>query len=121
MNRTDRNTISDSTPSVTLTVGELREVVRQEINAVLCQRADFRETENALSPAQQLSTRPYLDVREAAELTRLAVSTIRLYIRKGELKGQKLGRRIIISRGELERFLAGNSGKVTELFPSLTG
>lgn len=52
---------------------------------------------------------PYLTVKEAAEVSRLGVSTIRLYIRKRKLVACKIGRRVIIKRSELERFLEANS------------
>ena len=58
------------------------------------------------------SAKPYLSVKEAAEFARLAPSTIRLYIRKGKLKAQKVGRRVIISRGDLEAFLSRNPTRV---------
>src|SRR5262245_4701482 len=48
---------------------------------------------------------PYLTVNEAAKLASLAPSTIRLYIRKGQLKALKVGRRVVVPRIELERFL----------------
>jgi excisionase family DNA binding protein len=35
----------------------------------------------------------------------LAPSTIRLYIRKGELKAHKVGRRVLIAKADLESFL----------------
>jgi|SRR5215813_1561917 len=109
MNPANNNIILDSAPSVTLTVGELREVVRQEINAVLRQH-DFRDIGKS-SSVTNVAVKPYLNVREAAEFSRLAVSTVRLYIRKGILKSNKIGTRVIISRAELERFLANNSTK----------
>jgi len=48
---------------------------------------------------------PYLTVKEAANLSRLGQSTIRLMIRKRELKALQVGSRVIIKRGDLERFL----------------
>ena len=53
-----------------------------------------------------VTLRPYLTIKEAADMSRLASSTIRLYIRKRELKAQKVGSRVIIKRTELEQFLA---------------
>ena len=63
------------------------------------------------------SRRSALTVPEAADLARVAPSTIRLYIRKGHLKPQKVGRRVILSRTELERFLGSQSFNVVELYP----
>lgn len=47
----------------------------------------------------------YLTVREAAKLSSLAVPTIRLYIREGKLTVRRAGRRVIISRRDLEEFI----------------
>lgn len=47
----------------------------------------------------------YLTVRQAAKVSSLAVPTIRLYIREGKLKSRRAGRRVIISRKDLEKFL----------------
>jgi excisionase family DNA binding protein len=41
---------------------------------------------------------PYLSVKEAAQLTRLSPSTIRLLIRRGKLQAKHVGRRVIIRR-----------------------
>jgi excisionase family DNA binding protein len=52
--------------------------------------------------------KPYLTVKEAADFGRLALSTVRLYIRQRKIKAQKVGRRVIIAREELEAFLSRN-------------
>lgn len=98
--------VTDSDPSVTLTVGGLRKLVREEIKAVLADQRNQPSSQRSTT-GNQPSAMPYLTVKEAADLARIAVSTIRLYIRKGRLRPQRvgLGRRIVISRGELERFL----------------
>ena len=107
---TDSQKIVDSTPAVTLTVGQLRELVRQEVERALCAGMQPAEVQPA-APAK-----PFLTIREAAELARIAPSTLRLYIRKGHLKPRKVGRRIIIARAELERFLGSPSSNVVELY-----
>jgi excisionase family DNA binding protein len=84
-----RNSITDASPAVMLAVPDLRNIVREEIRAVLAEQ----------------KINPYLNVKEAAKLATVAESTIRLYIRQGKLKSQKWGRRIVISRVELDRFL----------------
>jgi excisionase family DNA binding protein len=110
--------ILDSNPCALLTIGELRQVIRTELLGVLGKYGGLQERRTSSSPNQSIATKPYLTVKEAAELARLADSTIRLYIRKGKLKRQKVGRRIIISRIELEKFLGLDSKKVVELFPT---
>ncbi len=48
---------------------------------------------------------PYLTIKEAAKLSRLGESTIRLVIRKRQLRAHQVGSRVIIKRTDLERFL----------------
>ena len=93
----------DSTMLVTMTKGELRELIRNEIQAVIATTSGV-----TLNPEFSGRQKPYLTVREAADLARLATSTVRLYIRKRKLKAQKVGRRVIIARCELEAFLSQN-------------
>jgi excisionase family DNA binding protein len=45
---------------------------------------------------------PYLSVKEAAQLTRLSPSNIRLLIRRGKLPAQHVGRRVIIKREDAQ-------------------
>ena len=98
MSEMNNNTIQESDPSVTLTVGQLKALVREEVEkAVGSNGIAARYPENA--------PKPYLTVKEAAEMARLAPSAIRLYIRKRELKAHKVGRRVIIKRLDLEGFL----------------
>ena len=47
----------------------------------------------------------YLTIKEAADISRLGPSTIRLFIRKRELKAHQVGSRVIIKRTDLEGFL----------------
>jgi excisionase family DNA binding protein len=50
----------------------------------------------------------FLTVKQAAEHSGLGSSTIRLLIRKRQLGAQKIGRRVLIKRTDLERFLEAN-------------
>jgi len=84
-------------------VEELRELIRAEV-----QMAIGTAKEASLNPAAGGSQKPYLTVREAADFARIAPSTVRLYIRKRQLKARKVGRRVIIARVELEAFLSRN-------------
>jgi len=47
----------------------------------------------------------YFTIEEAAKFSLLGPSTIRLYIRKRELRAHQVGRRVIIKRTDLEGFL----------------
>ena len=104
--------LADSSPSVTLTVGQLRAIIREEVHGALCSGGVQLAAETHSAPS---TAKPFLTVREAAEMSRLAPSTVRLYIRKGHLNIRKIGRRVIIARAELERFL-GSPSKVVELY-----
>ena|SRR5215831_5068194 len=93
----------DSTPAFTLTEGQLRELIREEVQAAIA-----RLHGKTFNPDPVRGQNPYLTVTEAADFARSATSTIRLYIRKRQLKVLKVGRRVIIERGELEAFLSQN-------------
>jgi excisionase family DNA binding protein len=54
----------------------------------------------------------YLTIGEASKLSSLSVATLRLYVRLGKIKARRAGRRVIISRKELEQFLGGDNAKV---------
>jgi excisionase family DNA binding protein len=117
MRQVNNNLILDSRPLVVLTEAELRELLRQEICAAFSKHVELGGNQNSLTQNLSSVTNPYLTVKEAAELTRLATSTIRLYIRKGQLKAQRVGSRVILSRAEVEKFL-GCSDKVVDVFPT---
>jgi len=98
-----KSNATDSNLAVTLTVGQLRELVREEVNAAILARNGA-----SLGTGPGRSHKPYLTVKEAADFTRLAPSTVRLYIRRRQLRAQKVGRRVIIAVPDLESFLALN-------------
>jgi len=52
--------------------------------------------------------RAFVSIKEAAAISGLGSSTIRLYIRKRLLQAQKVGRRVLIKRTDLEAFLESN-------------
>jgi excisionase family DNA binding protein len=74
----------------------LRRIVRQEIQAAM--------GNHTKKPADAIE-KPYLTVKQAAEASGLSASTIRLYIRKRQLGAQQVGRRVLIKRTDLEKFL----------------
>ncbi len=79
----------------------IRQAVREEIREALSENG-YRSNKLV-----EWGT-PYLTIREAANISRLGQSTIRLLIRKRELKAHKVGERVIIKRIDLERFLESN-------------
>jgi len=76
----------------------IRQAVREEIQAANGQNG--HQHSKPMEPAT-----PYLTVKEAAELLRLGTSTIRLAIRRRQLKANQVGSRVIIKRTDLEQFL----------------
>jgi len=69
-----------------------------------------REAISVNNDAKQitLTDKAFLTESQASELSGLGVSTIRLYIRKRQLRAQKVGRRILIKGADLESFLESN-------------
>jgi excisionase family DNA binding protein len=57
----------------------------------------------------------FLTVKQAAKTSGLGVSTIRLLIRKRQLRAQKVGRRVLIKRNDLEIFLESDPIEVATL------
>ena len=51
------------------------------------------------------SATSFLTIKQAAETSGLGASTIRLLIRRRELRAQKVGRRVLVKRTDLEMFL----------------
>jgi excisionase family DNA binding protein len=60
---------------------------------------------NARGAMHAAAEKSFLTVKQAAEASGLGVSTIRLLIRRRQLKAQKVGRRVLIKRSDLENFL----------------
>ena len=76
----------------------IRQTVREEIVQALSENG-YRNNKPV-----EMGT-PYLTIREAAKVSRLGQSTIRLLIRKRQLKALKVGERVIIKRADLEQFI----------------
>ena len=55
-----------------------------------------------------MDDRAFLTVKHAAETSGLGASTVRLAIRRRQLRAQKVGRRVLIKRSDLEDFLESN-------------
>jgi len=83
-----------------------RRIIREELQAVI------RQNGHQISKLIELAT-PYLTVKEAAKLSRLGTSTIRLAIRRRQLKANQVGSRVIIKRTDLEKFLEAHPLKIT--------
>jgi len=75
-----------------------RTLIREEIRAAMGQNGNT-------GPKHPEATKPYFTVRQAAKFSCLGESTIRLAIRRRELKAHQVGSRVIIKRTDLERFL----------------
>ena len=53
----------------------------------------------------------FLTVKQCAQISGLGVSTIRLYLRRRSIPAQKVGRRVLVRRADLEDFLEANPAK----------
>lgn len=63
---------------------------------------------NAKAATQSPADKSFLTIKQAAQVSGLGASTIRLYIRKRQLRAQRVGRRVLVKRGDLEKFLETN-------------
>ena len=57
---------------------------------------------------QAVADKSFLTIKQAADTSGLGSSTIRLLIRKRQLKAQKVGRRVLVKKNDLESFLESN-------------
>jgi excisionase family DNA binding protein len=63
---------------------------------------------NSRGAAQSRADKSFLTIKQAAETCGLGASTIRLAIRKRQLRAQRVGRRVLVKRLDLESFLQAN-------------
>jgi excisionase family DNA binding protein len=63
---------------------------------------------NSRSAAQTAADKVFLTIKQAAETSGLGASTIRLVIRKRQLRAQRVGRRVLLKKSDLESFLEAN-------------
>ncbi len=77
---------------------ELEEIVKKAVREAMGQNGHGGEKPTEIPKC-------YLTIKEAADISRLGPSTIRLFIRKRELKAHQVGSRVIIKRSDLEGFL----------------
>ena len=86
--------------------GLLRRIVKEEIRAAMGQNGYH-------SNIPSKPTRSYFTVKEASDFSRLGISTIRLAIRRRQLKANQVGSRVIIKRTDLEQFLEAHTIEIT--------
>jgi len=89
------------TPSPKPLAAIIKPIVKEAVQEAL--KSNERRANQSIA-----SERAFLTVRQAAETSGLGSSTIRLLIRKRQLRAQKVGRRIVIKRNDLEKFLEAN-------------
>ena len=78
-------------------------------------REEIREAMGQNGTRCNIVTEPgksYFTVKEAAKFSCLADSTIRFYMRKGQLKALKVGSRVIIKREDLDTFLEAHRKEI---------
>jgi excisionase family DNA binding protein len=63
---------------------------------------------NASRAVQSAAEKSFLTIKQAAETSGLGASTIRLAIRRRQLRAQRVGRRVLVKRSDLEIFLEAN-------------
>ena len=78
----------------------IRPIVREELRAALIL--------NSRDAAQSVSDKSFLTVKQVTEVSGLGASTIRLAIRRRQIRAQKVGRRVLTKRSYLESFLEAN-------------
>ncbi len=83
----------------------LRTLIREKIQAAMNQNGTRCKV--ATEPAKS-----YFKIAEAAKFSCLADSTIRFYMRKGQLKALKVGSRVIIKREDLDTFLEAHRKEI---------
>jgi excisionase family DNA binding protein len=80
----------------------VREAVREAMNV------------DAAGRAQSTADKSFLTIKRAAETSGLGASTIRLAIRRQQLRAQKVGRRVLVKRADLESFLQSNPIQISK-------
>ena len=70
-------------------------------------------TLNLRGTVQPVTDKSFLTIKQAAVTSGLGASTIRLYIRKRQLRAQQVGRRVLVKRSDLEKFLETNPIEAT--------
>jgi hypothetical protein len=104
MNNSGTLSLGDSTPIVMLIVEQLRQVIRQEFQNAMTRYVPAG-SEYKCTTESDLGSPQYLTLKEAAKVARLAESTLRLCVSRDLLSPLRMGRKLIITRGELDRFL----------------
>lgn len=79
----------------------IKPIVKQAVREVLGNGGE-------LNRESAVSGKVFLTVKQAAETSGLGASTIRLAIRRRQLRAQRVGRRVLIKRIDLESFLEAN-------------
>lgn len=83
----------------------IREAVHTELAEII-----HTEIQSALSELGGMAAQePYLDVTAAARAAHCHPQTIRLYVKKGQLPAKRIGKRVLISRIDLDNFLSQKS------------
>ena len=98
--------MSETTPSLFSEAfrAELRDIVKEAIQAA---SQNGHRCKIVTEPAKS-----YFKIAEAAKFSCLADSTIRFYMRKGQLKALKVGSRVIIKREDLDTFLEAHRKEI---------
>jgi excisionase family DNA binding protein len=90
----------------------LGEVLRTELKQLVKEalREEFSAQKSTIETIERNSEDPqsYISVKEAAKISRLGVSTLRLAIRKKRLKAHHVGTRVLIKKEDFAFYLESN-------------
>ena len=90
----ESNSLADALAAIIKPI--VKEAVREAMNL------------NSRGAVQLVADKSFLTVKQSAVASGLGGSTIRLAIRRRQLRAQKVGRRVLIKRSDLESFLEAN-------------
>ncbi len=94
--------------AVTLTVDELRAIIREEVEAATARAPRPR----AVAPEQES---PYLTIEQAAALAQRSQRTVLEWVRGNQLRAKKRARRWVVHRRDLEAFMTLDAGEACAL------
>src|SRR4030095_12395809 len=83
----------------------LAAIIRPIVMEAVCEALNHNFRGDGPSTAANHS---FLTIKQAAATSGLGASTIRLAIRRRRLRAQKVGRRVLVKRSDLENFLEAN-------------
>ena len=97
--------VSKMTQNPAPALGVFSEALAAMMKEIVAEAVQAAISRNGHAGKPPPESRHYFTIKEAALFSRLGESTIRLYIRKRELRACQVGSRVIIKRTDLEKFI----------------